>query len=41
MEKKTEQSERGGKKKPSELYPCTMVQDLVREIRGKCEEITL
>lgn len=32
---KLEQCKREGKTKPSEMYPCTTVHELVREIKGK------
>ena len=37
-QQKLEQCEREGKKKPSEMCPCTTVHKLVAEIRGKRKE---
>ena len=38
-QQKFEQCKRDGKTKPSEMYPCTTVHELVGEIKGKCKRI--
>lgn len=38
VQQKLEQSKREGKTKSSEMCPCTTLQELVGEIKGKCKK---